>query len=154
MPKVKSFREGAQLYTTGTMAHSRFFCCSAYCHPLIPVHEYQGPEAADRGYEGHLISFNRTPFRLGPQVVFASSDPTLEEARHLLRVLYTEGGWFARHDTYGQFLESLGDPSGNEAVARQLELESDLALLNKTMLCQWMKGLRTPPGPAQLDLGL
>ena len=152
-PKVKTFREGARLYTNCGMAHARFFRCRAYCHPLIPVDDYQGPEAAERGYEGRMINFNRTPFRLGPQVVFASSDPTLEESCHLLRVLYTEGGWFARHDTYRQFLESLDEPSGNETLARQQEITCELALLSKTALKDWMENQGSPPAPAQLDLG-
>ena len=152
-PKVKTFREGARLYTTCMMAHTRFFRCRASCHPLIPADDYQGPEPAERGYEGRLITFNRTPFRLGPPVHFVSFEPTLEESRHLLRVLYTEGGWFARHDTYGQFLESLEEPSGNETLARQHELTGELALLSKSGLKDWMEKQGLPPAPAQLNLG-
>ncbi len=62
-------------------------------------------------------------FRLGPKVVFKTSDPTVEEWRRLLRVHYADGGMFAARCTYLEFLGQRFAPnSENEELARQKEL--------------------------------
>lgn len=153
-PKVKTFREAGQLYTNCGIGYSRFFHAYANCHPLIPEADYQGPDRVERGYEGRKAIFSRQNFRLGPQVVFVSSEPSPTECRNLLRILYTEGGWFARHDTYGEFLQSLGEPSGNEIEARKLELDGALAALQKEALRSWLENGNSSSGLTQLDLAL
>src|SRR5206468_6339961 len=77
------------------------------------LYTYQGREAAYRG----------RVFRLGPKVVFKTSDPTVEEWRRLLRVHYADGGMFAAGCTYLEFLDQRFAPnSENEVSARQKEL--------------------------------
>src|SRR6266403_3389773 len=71
---------------------------------------------------------HRQVFRLGPKVVFKTSNPTVEEWRRLLRVHYADGGMFAARCTYLEFLDQRFAPkSKNEESARQAEL-ADCAL--------------------------
>ena len=61
--------------------------------------------------------------RVGPKVVFKTSDSTVEEWRRLLRVHYANGGMFAARCTYFEFLGQRFAPnSENEESARQKEL--------------------------------
>ncbi len=62
---------------------------------MIPADEYRGPETARYTYEGREAAYQGQVFKLGRKVVFAASDPTIEEWRRLLRVLYADGGYFA-----------------------------------------------------------
>jgi len=90
---------------------------------LIPGGEYRGPEQRQYTYEGREAAYRGEVFRLGPKVVFKTSDPTVEEWRRLLRVHYADGGMFAARCTYLEFLGQRFAPnSENEKSARQKEL--------------------------------
>jgi hypothetical protein len=62
-------------------------------------------------------------WRLGPKVIFESSDPTVEEWISLLRVLYADGGMFAHGVTYREFLtQRLSSKSWNQTEAHAAEI--------------------------------
>ena len=89
---------------------------------LIPADEYRGPEPRQYTYEGREAAYRGEVFRLGPKVVFKTSDPTVEEWRRLLRVHYADGGMFAARCTYLEFFGQWFAPnSENEESARQKE---------------------------------
>jgi hypothetical protein len=52
---------------------------AADCYPLIPADAYRGPEPARYTYEGREAAHQGKVFKLGRKVVFAASDPTIEE---------------------------------------------------------------------------
>jgi hypothetical protein len=60
-------------------------------------------------YEGMEVIVKREKFRLGPQVLFVSREPSVAEWRQHLKVLYVDGGLFASKPTYAVFLDSLRD---------------------------------------------
>lgn len=49
---------------------------------------YAGPDSCPYSYEGHIVTHQGKAFRLGPKIVFIASEPTVEEWRKLIRVLY------------------------------------------------------------------
>ena len=89
---------------------------------LIADDDYRAPESRKYTYEGREAEYRGEVFRLGPKVVFKTSDPTVEEWRRLLRVQYADGGMFAARYTYLEFLGQRFAPnSENEESARQKE---------------------------------
>lgn len=74
-------------------------------------------------YEGREASYQRDVFKLGRKVVFAASDPTIEEWRRLLRVVYADGGYFAHGVAYLEFLtDRISPKSENEKAAHEKEV--------------------------------
>lgn len=122
-PKIKAFTHEGRLFTNGGCHFAKFFEVEADCYPLVPADEYCGLNSAPYSYEGREARFRGQDFRLGAKVVFAASTPTLAEWRHLLRVLYADGGYFASGCTYSEFLASRFDPQSETGrAARLLEL--------------------------------
>lgn len=74
-------------------------------------YSYKGREAA---YKGQVV-------RLGAKVVFAASDPALEEWRRLIRALYADGGYFAARCTYSEFLANRFDPGSESGRAARFK---------------------------------
>jgi hypothetical protein len=94
MPRVKAFTHEGRLYTNGG-GHSKWLLAEVNAYLLIHPDEYQGPDSVPYSYEGKTITYQGEPYRLGPKTLFVASDPTLAEWRHLCRVLYADGGYFA-----------------------------------------------------------
>lgn len=123
LPRVRTFQHEGALFTCLSLA-GRAFQLSACCHPLIAPSDYRGPEPAGRSYEGREVQFRKQSHRLGPPVMFAPSDITVDEWRELLRVLYADGGMFAAGKTYAQFLADrtpIAHTTPNEREALRLE---------------------------------
>jgi hypothetical protein len=122
-PKVRVFTHEGRVYT-----NCGGHCCGwiheeKNCHRLIPVDEYRGPEPSQYTYEGREATYKGNIFRLGAKVIFVSSDPSVDEWRRLVRVLYADGGMFASHCTYLEFLDQRFKPeSENGQTARLREL--------------------------------
>jgi integrase len=107
-------------------------------------YSYEGPEAA---YRGKL-------FRLGAKVEFVASDPTLDEWRHLMRVLYADGGYFASGCTYAEFLAHRFDPRSETSRSARLRGVSGVTL--HSYRYAWVERARTASVPerfAQEALG-
>ena len=122
-PKVKVFMHEGRLFTNCGGHFSDPISAAADCYPLIPRDEYRGPESKQYTYEGREAAYQGDVFKLGRKVVFAASDPTIEEWRRLLRVLYADGGYFAQGVTYLEFLtERLSPKMENEKAAHAKEL--------------------------------
>jgi hypothetical protein len=122
-PKVKVFMHESRLFTNCGGHFSGPISAAADCYPLIPTDEYRGPEPKQYTYEGRDAAYQGDVFKLGRKVVFAASDPTIEEWRGLLRVLYADGGYFAHGVTYLEFLtERLSPKMENEKAAHAKEL--------------------------------
>jgi hypothetical protein len=122
MPRVKVFSHEGRLYTNGG-EHGRWVLAEANAYPLIHPDEYQGSDNVPYSYEGKTVTHKGKTHRLGTKTVFVASDPTIEEWRHLCRVLYADGGHFASHCTYTEFLGNRFDPkSVNGRAARFKEL--------------------------------
>ena len=123
MPRVKVFTHDGRLYTSGG-GGGRWVSSEVDGYPLIHPDEYQGPEAVPYSYEGRTVTHKGKTYRLGPKTVFVASDPTIEEWRHLCRVFYADGGYFASGCTYTEFVDNRFDPdsvNGREARLKELE---------------------------------
>ena len=123
-PRLKAFSEAGQLFTNcGSCGGSLYM--KADCYPLLPFDGSPLPEEQRFTYEGRLGTFKRLKVVLGPKVVFASTEPTIEEWRAHLQVQYADGGWFARQPSYGDFLSTISPgQSENERTAINLEMKS------------------------------
>ena len=109
-PKIKVFTHEGRLFTNCGCHYVKFFEVEADCYPLVPADEYHGLNSVPYSYEGREARFRGQVFRLGAKVLFVASTPTLAEWRHLLRVLYADGGYFATGCTYAEFLANHFDP--------------------------------------------
>ncbi len=121
MPRVKVFTHGGRLYTSGG-GGGKWVSSEADGYPLIHPDEYQGPETVPYSYEGRKVTHKGKTYRLGPKTVFVASDPTIEEWRHLCRVFYADGGYFASGCTYTEFVDRFDPDSVNGREARFKEL--------------------------------
>jgi hypothetical protein len=122
-PKIRVFTHEGRLFSNCGCHFSKWFHAEADCYPLIAADEYRGAESVPYSYEGREAAYKGKVFKLGAKAVFAASELTLEEWRHLMRVLYADGGYFASRCTYGEFLASRFDPSsanGREARLKEL----------------------------------
>jgi hypothetical protein len=122
MPRVKVFTHERRLYTSGG-GWSKWVSAGADAYPLIHPDEYQGPDSAPYSYEGLTVTNRGKTYRLGPKTVFMGSDPTVEEWRHLCRVLYADGGYFASGCIYTEFVDGRFTPdsvNGREARFKEL----------------------------------
>ena len=123
-PRIAVFSHEGRLFTTCGVHFCGAVHAEADCYALIPGGEYRGPEQRQYTYEGREAAYRGEVFRLGPKVVFKTSDPTVGEWRRLLRVHYADGGLFAAGRTYLEFLDQRFTPkSKNEESARQEELD-------------------------------
>ena len=157
-PKVKIFAHNGALLTNSGGSFSGPVTAAADCYPLIPAQEYRGPEPHQYTYEGREACFRGEVFKLGPKVVFAAADATIKEWRGLLRSMYSDGGWFARHANYGLFLnqESRLAATDNAREALRLELADSLTAIAKSEMKSFLddNGDAEPTEKLQLDLAL
>jgi hypothetical protein len=122
-PKIKVFMHEGRVFANCGGHFSGAIRAAADCYPLIQAEEYHGPEPRQYTYEGRETVYHCQVFKLGPKVVFETSDPTVDEWKHLLRVLYADGGYFAHGVTYLEFLNGRLSPgSENEKAAHAMEL--------------------------------
>ena len=122
-PKLKAFVHEGRLYTNCGSLFSTVMQSFVTAYPLIPPDEYTGPEKVHYSYEGKEGTYKGERWRLGPKVIFESSDPEVEEWISLLRVLYADGGMFAHGVTYREFLtERLSSKSWNQTEAHAAEI--------------------------------
>lgn len=84
-PKLKTFVEGGQFYTTMGIAYGRR-PTEAMCHPLLPVGSAEVPTKAYSS-EGKVGIFKGTSWILGPQVTFVAEDPPVAEWQHVFRAM-------------------------------------------------------------------
>ena len=123
LPKVLVFVHEGRLYTNGGCAFSKWLHAEASCYPLIAADTYHGAENVPYSYEGREVAYRGKVFRLGAKAIFVASDPTVDEWRQSARVLYADGGYFASHCTYTEFIGNRFDPqSENGRAARFQEL--------------------------------
>ncbi len=130
-PRVKTFTHGNQMFTNCGCAFSGAIRAVVDAYPLLPKGLAPNASIQPYSYEGRECHFRSQPFQLGPKILFESSDPTVQEWRNLYRVLYADGGYFARHKTYGEFLHDYAKVVGNSGNALLLELEHPLSKLKK-----------------------
>jgi hypothetical protein len=122
MPRVKAFIHEGRLYTNGG-GHSKWLLAEVNAYLLVRPDEYQGPDSVPYSYEGKTVTHKGKTYQLGPRTLFVASDPTLAEWRHLCRVLYADGGYFASGCTYTEFVGNRFDPesvNGREARFKEL----------------------------------
>jgi hypothetical protein len=123
-PRLKVFTHDGRLFTNGGSHFGRVIGGLADCFPLIPLHEYHGPESVQYSYEGAMGRYQGRQWRLGPKMIFESNDPAVAEWEWILRVLYADGGYFASGVTYREFLQDrLSPESPNERIAHGAELQ-------------------------------
>lgn len=122
-PKIKVFTHEGRWFTNCGCHYSKYLAAEVNCYPLIPPDEFRGAENIPYSYEGREATCKGRIFKLGAKVLFVASDPTIEEWRHLCRVLYADGGYFAAGCTYTEFVGNRFDPlSENGRAARFKEL--------------------------------
>ena len=157
-PKIKVFSHEGKLFTNGGGHFSGPVAAGADCYLLIPANEYRGPEPRRYTYEGREACFRGEVFKLGPKVVFIATDASVEEWRQMFRVMYADGGWFARHSNYGLFLNehSRLPLSDNARAALRLELTGDLLAHSKQEMQRFLDhtGVSEPSEKLQLALAL
>lgn len=159
-PKVKVFMHEGRLFTNCGGHFSGPISTAADCYPLIPADEYRGPEPRQYTYEGREAAYQGQVFKLGRKVVFEASDPTVDEWRHLLRVLYADGGYFAHGVTYLEFLtERLSPKSENEKAAYAKEIAECASGSMPRTQAEMRRLLDSEAAPAQsptqqMDFGL
>jgi hypothetical protein len=141
-PKLKVFTHDRRVFANCGGYFSGPVLAEANCYPLIPVDIYSGPEPKQFSYEGRVASFQGREFKLGPKVVFAATDATVAEWQQLLRTLYADGGWFARQDTYQEFLDTdpYNEKSENAREASRLELAGEFGRFSKADMKCWLDG--------------
>ena len=158
-PKINVFTHEGRWFTNCGCHYSKFFESEADGYPLIVPDEYSGAENVPYSYEGREAIYKGKAFKLGAKVLFVASDPTLAEWRHWARVLYADGGWFAAHCTYTEFIGTRFDPqSENGRAARSKELaECGAQPMPRTQeeMRRLLAGESTPENqPQQIDLAL
>ena len=122
LPRAHTFKHEGQLYVPCGMIFRGTLGAEAWSHPIIRPEDYRGPEPEERSYEGRAVTVNRESFRLGPKIVFKSSEPSIAEWRSHLKILYADGGLFAAKPTYAGFLDSL-TPTGSINQSEAVVLE-------------------------------
>jgi len=120
-PKIKTFTHEGRWFTNCGCHYAKSFEAEADCYPLVPADEYCGVNSVAYSYEGREARFRGQVFRLGAKTPFVASTPTLVEWRHLLRVLYADGGCFATGCTYAEFLANRFDPKSETGRAARLQ---------------------------------
>ena len=158
-PKIKVFTHEGRLFTYCGCTYSKYFAAEVNCYPLILPDEYRGAENVPYSYEGREAAYKGRVFKLGATVLFVASDPTIEEWRHLCRVLYADGGYFASGCTYTEFVGNRFDPlSENGRTARLKELaECGARAMPRTQeeMCRLLAGESDPAAqPQQIDFTL
>lgn len=122
-PKIKVFTHEGRLFTNCGCHYSKYVAAEINSHPLVPPDEYHGAENVPYSYEGRETTYKGRAFKLGTKIFFVASEPTLAEWRHLCRILYADGGYFASGCTYTEFVGNRFDPeSDNGRDARFKEL--------------------------------
>ena len=158
LPKVSVFIHEGRWFTNGGGFSQRMHT-ELNCYPLIPADEYHGADVVPYSYEGREATHKGKSFRLGAKVLFVSSDPTVDEWRGLLRVLYAEGGYFAANCTYGGFLANRFAPdseNGRKAWFEELA-ECGGRVMPRTqeeMLHLLARETATANQPLQMDFAL
>lgn len=159
LPKVLVFVHEGRLYTNGGCAFSKWLHAEASCYPLIPADAYHGAENVPYSYEGREVAYRGKVFRLGAKTIFVASDPTVDEWRQSARVLYADGGYFAAHCTYTEFIGNRFDPqSENGRTARFKELAECGARAMPRTQAEMLQLLAQETGlthqPQQIDFAL
>ena len=158
MPRVKVFTHEGCLYTSGG-GPSKWIHAEASAYPLIHPDEYRGPDSVPYSYEGKTVTHKGKTHRLGAKTLFVASDPTVEEWRHLCRVLYAVGGYFASGCTYTEFVAYRFAPdslNGREARFKELT-ECGARAMPQTQeeMCRLLAGdSGAEPQPKQIDFAL
>jgi hypothetical protein len=155
-PKIKVFTHEGKLFTNGGGHFSGPVAAGADCYLLIPANEYRGPEPRRYTYEGREACFRGDVFKLGPKVVFVATDASVEEWRQMFRVMYADGGWFARHSNYGSFLneDSRLPLRENALSALRLELTGDLLAHSKQEMQRFLDDTDVSDHSEKLQLAL
>jgi hypothetical protein len=134
-PSVRTFLHDGFRYTNcGTAFSNCPIRSSVDAYPLLPLGTKPRPETKPYSYQGNEVKFGRQSFILGPKVVFDSSDPSVEEWRNLLRVVYADGGYFASQGSYGEYLSIYGERIGNIREAVILEGAHEIAAFSKEQI--------------------
>ena len=158
-PKISVFTHEGRLFTNCGCNYSKYLAAEVNCYPLIMPDEYRGAENVPYSYEGREAAYKGRVFKLGAKVLFVASDLTPAEWRHLARVLYAYGGYFASGCTYTEFVGNRFDPqSENGRVARFKELaECGARAMPRTQeeMRRLLAGESTLENqPQQIDFGL
>jgi len=140
-PKVFVFMHEGRLYTNGGANYCKAIHAEVRGYPLIPADEYRGAESVPYSYEGREVTYKGKLFRLGGEIIFAASDPTVEEWQRLLRVLFADGGHFASDCEYPEFMSSrikLDSGNGRTASLKEIaDCESGLLPRTKDAMREW-----------------
>ena len=123
LPRVSVFRHEGRMFTAGAILFLGTVHAEATSYPLLPVGSYAGPDSCPYSYEGRMVSHQGKAFRLGPKIVFIASEPTVEEWRKLMRVIYAHETRGSAQCTYLEFVDQgLSSKSENAQTARFKEL--------------------------------
>ena len=141
-PKIRVFVHEGRRFTNCGASFFSWVKSEVHAYPLIPVSEYQGVDSVPYSYEGREATYKGKNFRLGAQVVFVSSEPTVEEWRRLLRSFFGQGSPLVSGDDFREFLTGRCAPdSENGRAASLLEIaDYDSGTLPRTRdaMSEWL----------------
>jgi hypothetical protein len=148
-PCVKTFlHDGFRFTNCGTSFSNCPIRSSVDAYPLLPLDIKPLPEKKQYSYQGLEVKFGRQSFVLGSKVVFESSDPSVDEWRNLLRIVYADGGYFASQPSYREFLTLYTEKTGNIREALVLEGAHKIAEFSKEKVQNYI----ATPKDSQLSL--
>jgi hypothetical protein len=158
-PKIKTFAHENRIYTNSG-GYSKMMHAEVNAYPLVPFDEYDGPQNVAYSYQGDAVTSKGKAFRLGPKITFVSSGPAVNEWRHLLRAMFSDGGLFASGCDYREFLASrciLESENGRAAESLEVAACANLEIPNtKKEMAHWLDNRQTTSwiSEGQLDLAL
>lgn len=150
-PKVKTFtHEGTTFTNLGACFSKNVIDTAVDAYQLLVPGTIAPPPKIQYSYQGEKVKVGGREFHLGSKVVFQSANPSIDEWRNLLRVIYAEGGYFACQPTFREFLECYAQEEGNIGKAAAIEMDDKTASLSKLEV---LNILSVPPRESvQLDL--
>jgi hypothetical protein len=155
-PKIKVFTHEGRQFTNCGNGYSKLICSEVNGYPLIPADEYSDATVVPYSYQGRAVVHQRKTFRLGARVQFISSDPTVDEWRHLLRVIFADGGLFASGCSYQDFLVNRCKPetvNGQEAWFKEVaECGGGRMPRTKDEMRTWLEAKQRSIPARQLEL--
>ena len=159
-PKIRVFVHEGRRFTNCGASFFSWIKVEVHAYPLIPVGQYQGADSVPYSYEGREAAYKGNVFRLGAQVVFASSEPTVVEWRRLLRSFFGHGSPLVSGGDYRKFLTGRCAPDSENGRAASLmeiaDCENGVLPRTKDAMREWLEaGAKASSKPVQqLDFTL
>ena len=154
LPKVSMFTHDGRWFTNCGSSYSKLIHVEVRGYQLIPADAYRGAENVPYSYEGQRVTYKGKSFRLGTEILFTASDPTIDEWRQLLRSVFADSGLFTSGCTYPEFLTGRHAPdseNGRAASAKEIaDCDKGVLPAAKDAMREWLDaGAKSLSSPIQ-----